>query len=174
MFDEIIKRVANDKRYLPHCFKITEGNSLYQDLWHETILTLYKYKEHVIEANNNGYLEAYVIKVINNLWHHRRTVKKYKGSTSNLYMYSDNLQDWSEYKESLTDSNNRELVKKAVNELHKKMRSNNDEEADSAELAWKVCNSNVWQVSLKTGINHMKIKRTFVKVTNQIKRKLDE
>lgn len=174
-FDVLIEKIARDGRYLTLCYKLTNGNNIAKDLWQDTILSLYSSKERVLEVYQEGNLEVFIVGVINNLYGKRNRVKRTTGSTSNLYMYADNLQDWQGYKEHLAgNGNERYLMKQAVNELNKKMHSEDADEAKGAELVWKVCNSNVWQVSKSEGVNHMRIKRTVTKVVKQIKRKLDE
>ena len=175
-FEELITVIYKDERYLKACKNITNNDHRYFDLWHDTITELYLSKEGVITANNEGSLFPYVIRVILNVWSKRFNVRKIKGNTSNLYMYCDNQENWSEYKEHVKglSGNERYIIKQAVTELNKKIKSKEQTEAENGQLVWDVCNSNVWQVSKRTGVNHMKIKRTFVKTINQIKRKLDE
>lgn len=175
-FEDLIKTIYGDKRYLSLCYKISNGSHLSEDLWHICIEEIYKHPDRIVKANDEKYLEVYIVGMLYRLWNQKTIVKTYKKSTSDLYMYCDNEDSWSEYKEHLNKitGDERQAIKAAVNELNKKLKSKEETEVQNAQLVWDVCNSNVWQVSKKNGVNHMKVKRAFIKTINQIKRNIDE
>jgi hypothetical protein len=65
------------------------------------------------------------------------------------------------------------LVKEAVNELDKKMRSRIEEDRLAAKLLWDVCKSNTNTVSKKNGTSNYQVKRRITPILKDLKRKLE-
>lgn len=174
-WDELIESIYISDNYKSVCSRITTNKVLREELHSELILSLYNYKDEVFKAYTEGYIDVYIVSSIHNLWRKRYCVKKFKGSTSSLYMYADNHSNWYGYKEHLLSKDTaRDMVKKSVNELAKKMKSSDENERLSSQLLWDVCKTNTHKVSKKNNTSDYQINRRISPILKDLKRKIDE
>lgn len=166
----IVELICNDRRYFSIC-KDIGGAQHCQDLYQQTMLQVCEPKtlSALEKAKEGGYLEVFVIGIINNIW----GVRRRPGSP--LYRVTDNKEMWTAYKKDLSVHDKaRRLTEKAVKELSKKIRSRDEDESLAAKLVWKVCESNTHTVSKENGTSFYQIKRRITPVLKDLKRKLDE
>lgn len=124
-------------------------------------------RQRLEKAKNEGYLEVFVVGIINNIWGGKKRV------SSPLYMIADNTSMWQDYKEvskQINDSRVKSI--KAVNELNKKIKIK--EESEAAKLLWRVSQSNIYTVKKEEGCHSRVITRRIKPIINDIRRKLDE
>lgn len=176
----LINTITNDARYKSVCKRVTKSSHLWKDLYQDTMVIVCspEMKDRLIKAVDGGYLEVFIIGVINNLWHNKDRL-----NTSTLYLISSkfslfesdesNLLEEYDYKE-LMDIELRQKTKQAVNELYKKMQSEQEEERLSAQLLWEVCKSNTHSVSKNNNTSNYQINRRITPILKDLKRKLDE
>lgn len=168
---DLIQTICNDKRYFSIC-KDVGGSQHCEDLYQEAMCEIChpKMKERLSKAKEGGYLEVYVIGIINHFWTHRKDPK------NALYRFTDNVEMWTAYKkENLSRHDKaRTLTERAVKELSKKIKSENEDESLAAKLVWDVCKSNTHTVSKDNNTSFYQIKRRITPILKDLKKKLDE
>lgn len=99
---QLIEIIAKDKSYLPLCQRIVKRSysrdCIAEDLYQETMLAVCSVQDNrLINAYNDGYLQVFVVGIINNIWNKRKAIKYHiDGSTSPLFDYSSTIEsDWS-------------------------------------------------------------------------------
>lgn len=177
-WEELRNKIANDKRLFTACIN-EAGLNNYKDLYQEVMVKILdpKNEKVLLEAEEGGYLSIYIIGAIKDEWSKKDRVKTHSdGRTSNLYMFCDHQGDWKGYKEEMKYSTlsgiPREVMKKAVGELHRRMLSDNEKEREEAKTLWGVCKTNVLQYSKESGVNRIRIKKEAENAAKKIKRNL--
>lgn len=162
---DILTRIASDKRYTVICKRLCDNRDEWKDLLQDTLLKLYEYRHSMIDAEQEGWLYAYVLRTIYSV--HLDSIKKPKVP---LVFTPDYL----EVKGYLINEVGRETGKQAVSELNRRMQSKILEESESAQVLWRACNSNIHTVSKEEGTSFYQIKKKIEPVIKHLKRKLNE
>lgn len=173
-FLDLIKLITEDKRYFSIC-KDIGGRQNCDDLYQEFLLAVCSNKTliELEKAKQEGYLEVFAVGIIYNIWGKRKRIK------SPLYKITDNKADnltiWSAHKKGISSHEKaRARSKQAVNELYKKMNSDDEDDRIIAQLLWDVCQKNIHTVSKENNTSFYNIKKRITPILKDIRRKLDE
>jgi DNA-directed RNA polymerase specialized sigma24 family protein len=176
----VINEIARNDKYKNFCKKITNHNSLWEDLYQELMLKAIENQEKLRSLNTDE-IDLYLWVVAYDLWNHpehgRGKVKKHKVGTSPFYSMSDNPYDLDDYFENQKAQGMNQAEKdirvRLVRELNAMLNSDNVATKRQGELLKKYCEGmNRLNISKETGINYKIVHNSIEEAKIKIKQNM--
>ena len=174
MINKLIADISLNKDYEALCKSLVKDD--WRDLLHDVILRLYERPEHLLKANESGYLNQYVYICIYNFFRNKVRQENLRVNCEFLDHFNEDedFRTWWEKSQFETFERNEaeqratEVTKQAVGEVTKLMMQGDT----GAMVLWQASQTNVYTVSKRLGTSSYQINKTIKPIIKQIKRKL--
>ena len=176
----MIDAIARSEKYKNFCRKITNGSSLWEDLYQELMITAIENEDRLSSLDSDE-VDLYLWGTAWHLWNSpkqgKSKIKTYKADTSPFYSMSDNPYDLNDYFENqkaqgLTQGE-KDVRVRLVKELNSMLSSNNSATKRQAELLKMFCEgTNRLNISKETGINYKIVHRSIEEAKIKIKQSM--